>query len=76
MRVAIDYETGFSPANPALVFDGVHEGNCEYRDYDISSDGERFIFALQNGGAVQSRPDLVLVQNWTEELGRLLPGVE
>ena len=42
--------------------------------YDIAPDG-RFVFIqrdqVEGGGATE--PNLILVQNWTEELKRLVP---
>jgi hypothetical protein len=44
------------------------------RNYDVSPDGQRFLL-LQTGGGADGpvAPDLVLVQNWLEELKRLVP---
>jgi hypothetical protein len=39
--------------------------------YDVSRDGQRFLM-IKNPGAAAS-PQIILVQNWTEELKRLVP---
>ena len=45
------------------------------RTYDISSDGQRFLMLKSVGGADQTAaaPKVIVVQNWTEELKRLVP---
>jgi len=40
--------------------------------WDISSDGERFVF-IDQGDDASAPTHLVLVQNWAEELKRLAP---
>jgi hypothetical protein len=44
------------------------------RTYDITSDGQRFLM-IKTGGVDQTAapPSLIVVQNWFEELRRLLP---
>ena len=45
------------------------------RQYDVSPDGKRFLViknAAVDGGA-QARNQIVVVQNWFEELKRLVP---
>ena len=39
--------------------------------YDVSTDGKRFLMVKQP--ANQAAPQIVVVQNWTEELKRLAP---
>jgi hypothetical protein len=43
------------------------------RNYDVSSDGQRFL-RIKNGGADQTAaaPKVIVVQHWTEELKRLV----
>ncbi len=47
-----------------------------YRDYDSTPDGERLVMMFPaertDGGGV-SRPEIIVVQNWFEELRRLVP---
>ncbi len=44
------------------------------RSYDVSPNGERFLM-IKAGGAGDDTPpaELILVQNWFEELKRLVP---
>ena len=47
-----------------------------YRDYDITPDGERLVMVFpadRADGAEPSRPQIIVVQNWFEELKRLVP---
>ncbi len=47
-----------------------------YRDYDITPDGERLVMVFpadQTDRSDAARPQLVVVQNWFEELRRLVP---
>lgn len=44
------------------------------RTYDVSPDGRRFLMIKQGGGDQTSTPpQIVVVQNWFEELRRLVP---
>jgi hypothetical protein len=45
-----------------------------FRPYDVSLDGTRFLVLKADQSAAQpAGPSLVIVENWTEELKRLLP---
>jgi hypothetical protein len=43
--------------------------------YDVSADGQRFLVIKETPGADESPPSarIILVQNWFEELKRLVP---
>ena len=43
------------------------------RTYDVSPDGQRFLMIKDTAAADQTQTSLVVVQNWTEELKRLVP---
>ena len=46
-----------------------------HRDWDVTTDGERFLF-LESDRVVegtQTALEMILIQNWTEELKRLAP---
>jgi serine/threonine-protein kinase len=43
------------------------------RGYDVTPDGQRFLFARQVEAPPLPRPPMVLVENWIEELKRLAP---
>jgi serine/threonine-protein kinase len=74
MSVTIGTEGGFTVDTPKELFDGLSPPNCFVRNYDVSPDGQRFLFMQSGDGADGAvAPDLVLVQNWLEELKRLVP---
>jgi Tol biopolymer transport system component len=57
----------------ARYFAGI--GTFFTRQYDISSDGQRFVMIKDDGGADQTvapLPRVIVVQHWTEELKRLV----
>ena len=60
-------------AVPAKVLEGpyVTRGLRDKRTYDVSADGKRFLMVKQP--ANQAAPQIVVVQNWLEELKRLVP---
>jgi hypothetical protein len=50
----------------------VHAGRAKY---DVSSDGQRFLVVKRDPSDKQvgDNPQVILVQNWLEELKRLVP---
>ena len=46
-----------------------------YRDWDVTADGERFLLNLSDSvtEGTERAVELILIQNWTEELKRLAP---
>jgi eukaryotic-like serine/threonine-protein kinase len=75
MAVAIESEAGFRAALPELVFEGAYAAPRTSRlVYDVSLDGRRFLMLKDTADEPSaSRPQIVVVQNWTEELKRLVP---
>jgi serine/threonine-protein kinase len=74
MSVAIDTEGSFTVGSPQVLFGGLPPPNCLFRDYDVSPDGQRFLVTMAGtGGDDAAPPDIVIVQNWFEELKRLVP---
>ncbi|MGD8340883.1 MAG: protein kinase [Gammaproteobacteria bacterium] len=43
------------------------------RAYDVSADGQRFL-AIRNAAIAEDTANIIIVQNWFEELERLVPG--
>jgi Tol biopolymer transport system component len=75
MSVSIDTEDGFAVGSPMMLFGGFsQQPSCLFRNYDVSPDGERFLVpqAATSADGVGA-PDIVIVQNWFEELQRLVP---
>ena len=66
----------WSADSPAKVFAGSYATGAPVsgRNYDISPDGKRFLMIKEaSSQARQAPPQIVVVQNWLEELKRLVP---
>jgi serine/threonine-protein kinase len=78
-RFPLWFETSasFVARNPAMVFKGQYAPSLGGRNYDASPDGRRFLM-LKVGtgteGPATPRARVIVVENWTEELTRLVPG--
>ena len=81
MAVPIEPGPTFSAGNPQMIIDGPYAGSLSSgaaalsgRTYDVSRDGQRFL--MIKGGATTeaaARTQFIVVQNWLEELKRLVP---
>jgi hypothetical protein len=73
MRVGVERGPSWTATTPTLLIkEGyltVPVGNAG-RTYDISPDGQRFLLIKVEPAAP---PSIIVVQNWTEELKRLVP---
>jgi len=75
MSVAVDTRTEFTYATPRKVFEGHYyfgAGGVAARTYDVSRDGQRFLMIKPVPEAEESER-IIIVQNWLEELKRLVP---
>ena len=73
--VSIQTDSSFTQGNPEVVFEDKYVGGLTGRSYDISPDGERFLMIRQAGDA-SGMAQIIVVQNWFEELMRLAPASE
>jgi Tol biopolymer transport system component len=78
MTVAVDSGTTFRPGAPELLFEGRYwdagGGNAGPGTFDVSRDGQRFLMIRDaDEGRGTEEPEIVIVQNWFEELKRLVP---
>ena len=76
MAVTIDTESGFSAGAPTALFEGpylqVNIGRM--RPWDVAPDGRFLMVQEQAGGeSGQEAPDLVFIENWTQELLERVP---
>ena len=74
MAVRADARDGkWSSGSPAKVVEGpyVTRSLRDKRTYDGSADGKKFLMVKQS--ANEAAPQIVVVQNWFEELKRLVP---
>ncbi|MBP1598508.1 MAG: serine/threonine protein kinase [Acidobacteria bacterium] len=66
--------SGFSAGKPRLLFEqSGYLSNQPIREWDISADGRRFLMVKLEERKPQPVTELILVQNWFEELKRLVP---
>ena len=76
MTVSVETEPTFSTDTPKLLFDtegyGTPENTGDNRRIDIHPDGERFLM-FKESSVLQDAPDPILIQNWIDELQRLVP---
>jgi Tol biopolymer transport system component/predicted Ser/Thr protein kinase len=66
----------WSSGAPLKLFNGPYllRTNDLVRHYDVSPDGQRFVMVkLQAPDPAEVAPHIVVVQNWVEELNRLVP---
>ena len=74
MVVPVETEPTFSAGRPEVLFEGPYSpawSILQLRPYDVAADG-RFLM-LKPVTTESQQPDLILVQNWLEELKRLVP---
>ena len=73
MAVEVTTQPSFSLGKPRMLFQGSYVTTLgTYPFYDVSSDGERFLM-LKPTERITSLTQIVVVQNWFEELKRLVP---
>ncbi len=76
MVVPITSDPAFQHGNPAVVFEGRYDFTGFFRFFDLSPKDARFLVRKPVDAQADDSaapPDLVLVQNWFEELTRLVP---
>ena len=79
IRVPSKVASTFEAGTPRKLFDGPYlfhpPGGGLGRMYDVSVDGERFLMVKDSSGGDgrPTSPRIILVQNWFEELKRLVP---
>ena len=73
MAVPVRTELAFEAGSPQVLFTGIYAGRVG-RMYDVAPDGQRFLMikpAETTEEGVENQ--VILVQNWFEELKRLVP---
>ena len=75
LRVPIDTEGPFAPGNPEVLFEGPYlPGASGFgNNYDLAPDGQRFLMVKEGDQRDETRAQIIVVQNWHEELKRLVP---
>jgi serine/threonine-protein kinase len=74
MAVRVEPGASFAAGSPAIVFQGQYATPQGARQYSVSPDGRRFLMIKEIASAGNApAPQIVVVQNWTEELKRRVP---
>jgi len=71
IAVSIQTDPSFTAGNPEVLFEGQYAVGPGGRSYDVSSDGEQFLMITQAERV--STLQIIIVENWFEELRRLAP---
>ncbi len=73
MTVDVTTESAFSVGKPRMLFETEYVPSpASLPNYDVSSDGQRFLM-LKPGEQAQTPTQINVVTNWTEELKRRVP---
>jgi serine/threonine-protein kinase len=78
MSVRVERGATWTAGRPVKVSEGRYflpRASNPGRTYDVSADGRQFLMIKSTGGSDEPPPlqSLIVVQNWTEELKRLVP---
>ena len=77
MAVAVDTDNAISIGGARVVFEGHYALDplaVGIPNYDVSADGERFLMVVEAGGGDGAAAlNVVLVENWFEELNARVP---
>jgi len=74
MAVDVATQQGFSASKPRMLFQGPYmPTTLTLPFYDVSPDGQRFLMIKPSDKATLSLTQIVVVQNWFEELKRRVP---
>jgi serine/threonine-protein kinase len=73
MVVSIAPASSFVASPPRMLFEGRYGATGGVRPYDVSPDGRRFLMVKQKERAPISASQMILVQNWLEELKARVP---
>jgi len=74
MSVSIGTTPTFVAGTPETLFESDDLASAWGRNYDVAPDGQRFLLTLNKEPPTNLAPaQMILVQNWTEELKRLVP---
>ncbi|HEY4579611.1 MAG TPA: hypothetical protein VIG89_01130, partial [Candidatus Acidoferrales bacterium] len=74
MAVDIATQPSFAVGKPKVLFEGQYVPSpITFPNYDVSADGQRFLMLKASGQAEAASTQIVVVQNWFEELQRRVP---
>ena len=71
ISVSVSSGLTFTRGTPEVLFEGAYLPGNLGRQYDVSPDGQRFLmFKAGTPGRTPDQPDIIVVENWAEELRR------
>jgi serine/threonine protein kinase len=73
MAVEISRAPQFAPGKPRVLFEGQYAKAPTYPDYDVSPDGQRFLMVKEVEQELNPVSQIIVVQNWFEEVKRRVP---
>jgi dipeptidyl aminopeptidase/acylaminoacyl peptidase len=73
MAVPVTLRPTLTVGAPRMLFEGRYGASALIRGYDVTPDGQRFLMVQAKERPAVSAADMILVQNWLEELKRLVP---
>ena len=74
LSVRIRTAPAFLAGTPETLFERVDLQSAWGRSYDVAPDGRRFLVTVDNDQSANRAPaQMIYVQNWFEELKRLVP---
>jgi dipeptidyl aminopeptidase/acylaminoacyl peptidase len=72
--VDVRIDGGFATSKPRLLFEKPgYQGGAPIRGYDLSLDGQRFLMVKLDQRKPTPITEMIYIQNWFEELKRLVP---
>ena len=74
MAVAVAMTPAFTVGAPTELFRGPYAVNRPARAYDVSPNGQHFVLLQSRERAPERITKMHVVQNWFEELQRVVPG--
>ena len=74
MVVRVETEPTFDPGEPTEIIPTRYDATA--RSYDVSPDGQRFLMLKDAEPSEFVEPNLIVVENWFEDLKRLAPIAE
>ena len=73
MVVPVETQAAFMPGDPQVLFDLEPYWAGPGRGYALAPGGDRFLMIKQGAQTGDNLPQVIVVQNWIEELKRLVP---
>lgn len=71
--VPVETQPAFTVGNAEQLFEGPYLNVAGWRTYDVAPDGERFAIVRSSATDAEGQAELIVVQNWFEELRQLVP---